>query len=70
MSNLRDNRQALRDERRAAIKAAVAHANAITQPMVFPDRTEIAERRQCSDRYGQMQSTRGILAPSDGPVQK
>jgi hypothetical protein len=68
MSNLRDKRQALRDERRAAIKAAVTHANAITQSVVFPDRTKVAKRRQRADR----RSTRRMLARSDGPhtVQK
>jgi hypothetical protein len=48
MSNIRDERRALRDQQRAAIKAAVAHANAITQPVVsFPARTKVAEHRSC-----------------------
>jgi hypothetical protein len=65
MSINRDERRAIRDERRAAIKAAVAIANAITKPVVFRDRSEVAERRQYSDGYGQLQSTRSILARSD-----
>ena len=44
MSNIRDEQRALRDQQRAAIKAAVAHANAIIQPVVsFPARTKVAE---------------------------
>lgn len=48
MSNIRNEQRALRDEQRAAIKAAVAHANAIIQPVVsFPARTKVAEQRPC-----------------------
>jgi hypothetical protein len=72
MSNILNERRALRDERRAAIKAAVAIANAITKPVVFRDRRKVADRRQYSDGYGQMRSTHSILARSDCPdtVQK
>jgi hypothetical protein len=48
MSNIRDEQRALRDQQRAAIKAAVAHANAIIQPVVsFPARTKVTEHRPC-----------------------
>ena len=48
MSNIRDEQRALRDQQRTAIKAAVAHANAIMQPVVsFPARGKVAERRPC-----------------------
>jgi hypothetical protein len=67
MSNLRDKRQVLGDERRAAIKAAVAHANAITQPAAFSGRWNVADRGQYSDGYGQVQSIRGFLSRSDHP---
>jgi hypothetical protein len=40
MSHFRDEQRALRDEQRAAIKSAVAHANAIIQP-VFPARGRV-----------------------------
>jgi hypothetical protein len=69
MSNLRDKRQVLGDERRAAIKAAVAHAhaNAITQPAAFSGRWNVADRGQYSDGYGQVQSISGFLSRSDHP---
>jgi hypothetical protein len=52
MSNIRNEQRALRDEQRAAIKAAVAHANAIIQPVLFPARRKAAERRPCPDGHG------------------
>jgi hypothetical protein len=48
MANIRDEQQAVRDQQRAAIKVAVAHANAITQPVEsFPAGTQVAEHRSC-----------------------
>lgn len=35
MPNIRDEQRALRDQQRAAIKAAVANANAIIEPVAF-----------------------------------
>jgi hypothetical protein len=67
MSNLRDKRQVLGDERRAATKAAVDHANAITQPAAFSGRWNVADRGQYSDGYGQVQSISGFLSRSDHP---
>jgi hypothetical protein len=46
MSKIPDERRAIRDKQRAAIKAAVAHANAIMQPIVsVPARQKVAEHR-------------------------
>jgi hypothetical protein len=66
MSNICDERLTLRDKQRAAIRAAVAHANALTQPVGFPDRRTVAECQPSSDRYDQMQSPRSIRAKLAG----